>query len=116
MTLLPAGHFTRYFILTEPHGTPTLLNNQMKIVRLDSRDSFNHSTQTTTTFIQGMINQEVYIDEVSTRYFSSMTDIRGTKTWAGIHWTNRDYPSNSTCNEADASIPLTGPETMILQP
>lgn len=116
MALLPAGHYARYFILTEPYGTPTLLNNQMKIVRLDSRDSFSHWTQTATSYIQGMINQEVYKDKITTRYFSGMTDIRGTKTWAGIHWTNMDYPSTSTCNEADSSIPLTGPDVMILQP
>lgn len=116
MALLPAGNYARYFILTEPYGTQTLLNNQMKIVRLDSRDSFSHWTETATTYIQGMINQEVYIDGITTRYFSGMTDTRGIKSWAGIHWTNRNYPSNSTCTEVDASLPLTGPEVMILQP
>lgn len=114
--LLAAGHYARHFILTEPFGTPVLLNNQVLLARLDSRDPYTHRTKSYTLSLQGMINQVVYKDGVKTRYVSGMKDTRGIKLWTGINWVNMKYPANSTCNEATTSIPLIGPEAMSLQP
>ncbi|OGR33766.1 MAG: hypothetical protein A2005_09640 [Desulfuromonadales bacterium GWC2_61_20] len=116
IAVLAAGHYARHFILTEPFGTPVLLNNQVRIARLDSRDPYTHRIKTFTMSLQGMINQVAYKDGVKTRYISGMKDTRGIKLWTGINWVNMKYPANSTCNEASSSIPFIGSETMSLQP
>jgi len=111
---LPAGHYARHFVLTEPFGTFAVLSNQMEYRALDQRDDFLHWPQAADILVEGLINQENYVDGVHTRYFSFMNDLRGIKSWTGVHWTNQGYPSDSTCDEAESTIFLTGPDPVEL--
>ncbi|WP_305042073.1 hypothetical protein [Geoalkalibacter sp.] len=69
LSRVPAGHYARHFVLTEPHGTYVRINDQMQIAKKDPRDTFLHLASRRTFFLQGMINQEIMEDGVRTRYY-----------------------------------------------